>query len=653
MTVREPSVIELFSRDASGITLILQHLLTITVTLALLAIVVAIGRTALRRGAVPMDGAAEELALAAALGVGAVSTTLLIISFILGPAWYTLWGGLGLLALACRRDLVRLPGLLRRCLSEVLGAQVQPHKHRLAAGALALIIVALVLLALLPPTDWDSLAYHLQVPRQWLLRGHVFMPEDNYHTAFIGVAEVLYLPLLSIGAASATQVLNVGMTLLLGLGTSVATREAAGPRASRVAFWLLLASPIVVLVGVTPMVDVMAAFILIIAHVVVLKGLRPSPGHRLLLLGGLLLGIAFGVKYLGLMYAAALAPLIVIAIIRIARGRYRQCAKLILVVGCAGLLGAAPWLLKNTLLLGDPVYPFLSAPRVELWMRPLYPDLAPVGVDPGIFDVHRQMREPFALRAAIFTPERLAPDEDARDSGPFLLLFLAPLALLVGPWRRVLPLLGPPLGYVVLVLGYSRYTSLRYLIPAIPALTATVAVLIDLVRQRLTGWGRAVLVIGLLVVAIPSPLAIMKRLILKNAAFMALGYQSRKEFLSQYWETRGYWTAVNWLDTHVPRGDRVIMLFEARGYYSESRVEEDLLLRNWAFLAPHAAEPGCLRETGAKFILVNEGSYRYFVGRGVKPASLGWDAFPSFRSRCLKSLYQARGFTIYAIEPST
>jgi hypothetical protein len=407
----------------------------------------------------------------------------------------------------------------------------------------------------------------------------------------------------------------------------------------------------VVLVGVTPMADVTLAFVVVMSHVAVLKALRTPSVRGWLWLAALLLGIAVGVKYAGLLYAAALTPLLIIAAARATHENGHHAPKLVLALGCAGLLGAAPWLVKNAALLGNPVYPFFSAPRVEPWLRPLYPDLRPAGVHPDIFQVHRQMREPFTLRTFILSPGRLAPDEDASDSGPFLVLLFAPLALVVGPWRRPLPLLLPPLGYLVLVLGYSRYTSLRYLMPAIPALTAAVAILLDAVWKRWTGWGRTVLLAAILVAAIPSPLAILRRLVWKNAAAVALGTMSKRQFLDRYRETNGYVHAVSWLDAHVPRGDLVIMLFEARGYYSESRVEEDLLLRNWAFLAPHAEQPGCLRGTGAKYILVNEGSYRYFVDRGAEPASLRWDAFAQFRSKCLKSVYEARGFSVYAIRP--
>ena len=73
----------------------------------------------------------------------------------------------------------------------------------------------------------------------------------------------------------------------------------------------------------------------------------------------ILLGLAFGVKYQGGLYAAALLPLVVVISRRNAR-RPSDMWVALARFGALGALCAAPWLLKNGILFHAPLYPFLS-----------------------------------------------------------------------------------------------------------------------------------------------------------------------------------------------------------------------------------------------------------------------------------------------------
>jgi hypothetical protein len=642
-------MIEWLSLDAMGVALILQHLFTIAATLALLAVVIASGVAGLRRLAVAPDGAAEELTLGAALGIGIASSLLLIISFVIGPRWYSLWGGLALLALACGRDVVRLPGLLHACLQEVCGTQTQRRHHRMAATALALVLVALLLLALLPPTDWDSLAYHLQAPRQWLAQGRIFLPADNYHTVYVGISELLYLPLLSVGAASASQVLNVLILLLLPVGVFATARAVADDRAGRVAFWLVFGSPILLQTGVTPMVDVTLAFVLVAASLAALKAAVGDGEARSLILVGALLGVAAGVKYLFLIYTVALAPVVMVGLARIARRSRAAGARALGVTVAAWAVAVAPWAAKNTILLGNPVYPVLSAPRVEPWLRPLYPDLLPTAVNSGVFTVLTRIREPFSIRRLILAPASITSNANSEDSAPFWILFLAPLALLSPRRWKVAGVLVPPLMYTVLLLGYSRFTNLRYFIPVIPGLTVGAAVVVWMIRERLSRSSRSILFAAIAAMALPSVMAYWHMFEQQTPVAYAVGRESPRTFLHRYWETRALMPAVEWVNARTKPGARVILLFDARGFYFDREVREDINIRNWALLAPFAHAPGCLGDLGVSYVAVNDAGRRYFQRRGASMQLLQWDKFDEYRRDCLTLRYEHGGMQVYSM----
>jgi hypothetical protein len=639
----------MLSLDAVGIALILQHLFAIAATLALLAVVTASGVAGLRWVAVAPDGPAEELTLGAALGIGIASSFLLIISFVIGPRWYTLWGGLASLALACRRDVVRLSGLLRACLQEVCGAQTQRRHHRMTATALALVLGALLLLALLPPTDYDSLAYHLQVPRQWLAQGRIFLPADNYHTAYVGVSEFLYLPLLSVDAAAASQVLNVLILLLLPVGVFATTRAVAGDRVARLAFWLVLGSPILLQTGVTPMVDVALAFVLVAANLAALKAAAGDGESRQLILAGSLLGVAAGVKYLALLYALALTPLMMVGLTRISRQSRAAAARVFGLTVAAWALAAAPWAAKNMVLLGNPVYPVLSAPRVEPWLRPLYPDLSPSGVDPAVFTALTYIREPFSLSRFVLAPATITSSANAQDSVPFWPLFLAPLALFSAARWRAAAVVLPPIAYAALLLGYSRYTSLRYLIPVIPGLTIGAAVVVWAIRERLSRSSRVVLWAVIGVLALPSMLALTHMYQQQRPVAYAVGAESGREFLHRHWETTSLTPAAEWVNDHTPPAAEVVLFFDARGFYFERTVREDINVRNWAYLAPFAHAPSCLGGVHVSYIVVNDGLRQYFTARGMSSTAVQQNAFDQFSRECLTLRYAYRGVSIYEV----
>jgi hypothetical protein len=637
------------SIDATGASLILGHLSTIALAILLFCVIIAVGRSALSRLTKPPEGRAEDLAFAGAAGIGVVAAAFLGVSAVVGPHWYTLWGTLAVLGFVARHDLAALPDLVRSTVREVVGTSARESRRRLAIVALLVIAVALVLLAIQPPSDYDSLAYHLQVPRQWLAQGRLFLPDDNYHTAFVGVSEFLYLPLLSVGAASASQVLNVLILLLLPVSVFATARTIAGARVGRVAFWLVFGSPILLQTGVTPMVDVTLTFVLIAANLAALKGATDEDGERKLILAGALLGVAAGVKYLGLLFAVALSPVMIVGLAVIARRSRAQAARALGVTFVAWMLGVAPWAVKNVIMLGNPVYPILSAPRVEPWLRPLYPDLSVKGADSEAFTTLTRIRQPFSLGRLLLAPASITSNANSEDSTPFWALFLAPVALL-SAWRwKVAGVVVPSLLYMGLLLGYSRFSNLRYFIPAIPGLTVGAAVAVWMIRERLSRSGRPILFAVVAVLALPSALAYWHMVEQRAPVAYAVGRESARAFLGRYWETRGLMSVVAWVNAKAEPGAKVILLFDARGFYFDREVREDINIRNWALLEPFARGAGCLEDLGASFIVVNDASRRYFERRGASMQTLKWDAFDAFRRRCLTLRQEYGGMQVYEL----
>lgn len=218
-------------------------------------------------------------------------------------------------AIASARWLRVVPAMVRDAFRELLASH-SPGWAR-ACALIALVVLLLCLLAFtLPPTvDWDSLAYHLQVPAEWLAVDRVHLPADNNHVAFVGAAHMLYLPLLALGLTSGPALLSAVLAVAAGVAVYAAARDVFSPRTGAVAFWLWWASPIVLLTAVTPRVDVSCALLVVAAHHALLIGYRERERRRAWL-AAVLLGVAFGVKYVAWLVAFSLLPLAIAMCVR-------------------------------------------------------------------------------------------------------------------------------------------------------------------------------------------------------------------------------------------------------------------------------------------------------------------------------------------------
>ena len=134
--------------------------------------------------------------------------------------------------------------------------------------------------ALAPPTEWDSLMYHLRIPLWFLETGRIGVPEDSFHVALIGASHFATLPLLAAGVVVGPALVQV---LLLGLTLSAAAQLARGAGLSRGGTWLAVAAlagcPALALVAMTARVDVALVLALLCAHVVPPPGPNRA-GHR-------------------------------------------------------------------------------------------------------------------------------------------------------------------------------------------------------------------------------------------------------------------------------------------------------------------------------------------------------------------------------------
>ncbi len=624
--------IHVVSQPASyhGPLLIADHLFAVALAVAIVVVCASLGRFTLSRLRLEFEHPLESLLFSIVSGAAIVSIGILLIGFfslLKTPIIVLL---LLLAGLVARSELADLP---RLCSGSI--AYLKRHRGHIAlgvAGSLVFGLVAAVLLvqAVAPPTDWDSLMYHLQIPRQFLDAGRILVPEDNLHVAFVGLVHMLYVPPLALQSPAAAAVLSAFFALLLGLATFSLAARFLNDETASFSLSILWAATSILLVAITPRVDIALALYLLLAHYALLIALSGTGRTAHLYLAAVLLGFAVGIKYHGLAYALALAPLVAWVARRRGNtltGSLRPLALFALLLAVA----AAPWLIKNWLLLKAPLYPFFSETLLEPWLASLYgSSTVPSTVDPEIFRALSEARFRFNLVDLFTAPGRLTVEQEGRYYHMNFLFLLLPLWVLYLRNRRLNWLLIPPVTYLLLIVAPFPLTNLRYLIPAVAPLTVVTAYVIVQLSHRLLSAGAArLLVIPLAALALyPSARAMHFWLSKSKVLGHFAGVTSEREYLNTGYSYYGQLTqAVN---QRVPADGKVLLLFEARGYYFEPAVIQDNMLTNWPLLAPKAiSSEDCLSSTGITHILVSDLAIRYYVRRGTDPQVLGSDLFPA------------------------
>jgi hypothetical protein len=248
---------------------------------------------------------------------------------------------------------------------------------------------SLLVAAALNPPGWlwgsefggyDALSYHLQLPQEWLAGGRVrplehnvysFLPsalEAAYtHIAVLSGVQVPYSPdaptgLLSGDGLSAIscQLLHAGLAIMSAWLVGRAARRSAircgaGQRqmliAEVAAAAMFISTPWMIVTGSLAYNEMGVTLMLAGAVLAAIdEGLAPTPRG---LLAGLLVGVACACKPTAFFLAGV--PL---GIVLLVLARPRDWA-LIAGAGCAaGLLALSPWLIRNALAGGNPVFPY-------------------------------------------------------------------------------------------------------------------------------------------------------------------------------------------------------------------------------------------------------------------------------------------------------
>ncbi len=306
------------------------------------------GRVIVHRWLPDFDSAAS-MGVCGLAGLGSIGTISLFIGLVPGGTHFGLYlvgslGISGLAVLAANRNDWRLKG--------VANAE---YVFLLACGLATLFAV---IGALAPSTmmDWDSLAYHLAVPKTWIIDGQIHSIPYIHHSNFPQAVDNLYLWGLQWGGESGAKAFSAAF-LVYGLLTAFGlSRQEYGRRAGWWAALGIASVPLIVWESGTAYIDVAHGLYAGVGIYFAAKLLARPTERRWLWLAALFLSFAAGSKYTGLqtIFAASL----VVGLGLVVKKQAALGFKTAILLGFVAMALASPWYIRNVVWKGNPVFPF-------------------------------------------------------------------------------------------------------------------------------------------------------------------------------------------------------------------------------------------------------------------------------------------------------
>lgn len=239
----------------------------------------------------------------------------------------------------------------------------------------------LILGAMSPPVDFDVREYHLQGPKEWFQQGRITFLSHNVYTSFPFLTEMLSLAGMVVAndwwsGALVGQVILSCFQILSGLATFAIARRWLGTESAWWAALIGLTTPWTLRISLIAYAEGALTFYLtsaVMSALLVPAAKTTRDRNSLCVLTGLLAGSAMSSKYTGLV--SVIVPVGCLLALHIGRRRPQtetqepaitisdpqERIRLLLSGGvlfaAATFLMVAPWLVRNVLDTGNPVYP--------------------------------------------------------------------------------------------------------------------------------------------------------------------------------------------------------------------------------------------------------------------------------------------------------
>lgn len=335
---------------------IINRVYSLFVALGLLSLAGGLGRLIKfkKSGLDPVIIAATE----AVLGMSIIGISVLILGATIGVSNYLVF--IVVICLIFSRKKIR--SWWKDCGELAEAWRLAGKLGKSVAVLCGLLIGFMLFSAFSPTTQFDSLTYHLTLPKLFIQQGIIRFVSNNIFWGLAQLVEMLYLLCMLLGGKSAAHVFG----LLVGIMTlAVVLIQASKKTGNFDAGWVAIAS---LLCGYSLVWLLSAAytewFVMLCGALTVawLAQWKVIKDYSTIVILGIIGGIALSVKYTGGLILLSSGLIILLSIKK--NEWVKTLGSLLLLLGSAFLV-YLPWLLKNSIATGNPFYP-IAFPANEM-----------------------------------------------------------------------------------------------------------------------------------------------------------------------------------------------------------------------------------------------------------------------------------------------
>ncbi len=454
-------------------------------------------------------------------------------------------------------------------------------------AVISFFLIVDVLLCLAPPIARDVLIHHLAIPKLWINHGGFYETPWAVYSYYPMNLELLYLVSLYFGNDIIPNLIHLGF----GIGTALLIYFYLKSRFNQIAgllgFLIFISTPVISKLSTMAYVDLGMIFFITASVLSFIRWRDCEYFHsRWLLISAVAMGLALGTKY------SSLVPwfFITLAIIFIYSrdtGNSGKAIKYGLIYFIISLAVFSPWLVKNTILTGNPFYPlFPGIFNSGMMFDGNTNSLALVHAHASLFKT-RGMMFGENLWEILLIPIRIffqGQDNSPRyfDGvlNPILILFV-PFAFMKKDMKIEKLFFLYFSIFIILVALFLDQIRVRYILPAIPFLAIlSVTGIINIyvwLKELKSGIpqkiGLSGLVIIVLVLLSLNVIYIQKYFLKIDPLRYLAKKETRDDFIARH---DGSYPAIMYVNKKTPKDSRIrLILLTGRGYYLDRIYQED------------------------------------------------------------------------------
>jgi len=440
---------------------------------------------------------------------------------------------------------------------------IQVNLFNTAVFLIAAVTAFLLLLgSLAPPSFYDTLVYHMAIPGIYIKNHAIVNVPYNFFSNFPELGEMLFTAGMLLYNDILAKLISFIFPVITAAGVYSIIKRYYGHKPACFAGLCFLTAPAVMLISTDAYVDLMLTCFIFLSFYSFIMWHEDGSSAGLLMTG-IFCGSAFGVKYTG---GVAFVILALFVMLKTLSGKdHKKFILNIMLLSAPFMVLALPWLVKNYVYTGNPVFPFLFSTESQYWGQEnagrYFSHIRAHGIEiKNVFDF-------------ILIPWRLTVEGYRFGGGLDIWGPIIPVSLLLALFSKISkPLVRNAILFTALFYVQWLITGkvARFLLPVMPLLCVAAGggfFEIFVNRRRIKYLEILMVLIITAALSYNWYMYVFCQSIIDPFKVSA-GLESREAYLLR---KIPYYPAVKWINENLSDTDTVLFVGETRGYYCRKK----------------------------------------------------------------------------------